>query len=318
MITLSIIIPSFNTKDLTFRCLHSIFKYSPSFDFEIIVVDNDSKDQTAKVIKEKFPQVKLIANKKNLGYSKANNQGLSISQGEYILLLNSDVYIQKNAIAILIDYLKTHPRVGAASAKLINPDGSVQYYYHRRFPTFLFFAASFIEHYFKIQNPLSKSYFMLDEKFNRTIEIDQAAGTVLAFKKAIVKKIGGLFDEKLPLYFNDTDLCQRLKQNDLKVVVVPKAQVIHYRESSTKQLDPNMILEELFLSMIYYFHKHRQYISYILAKITLSLLLGLTIFATSTGLIKSYFKIPITNKKLSLINQKKMLTQIIWEKRIVH
>jgi len=312
---LSIIIASFNTKNLTRSCLSSIYKYPPKGTFEIIVIDNASKDGSVQMIKKEFPKVKLIENNKNLGFAKANNLGVKIAKGEFILLLNSDTKVLKTSIDFLVDYLKDHPDVGVATSKLQKPDGSTQYYYHRRFPTFFSFVSSVLEHYFGLANPFAKKYFMLDSKLDRETKIEQAAGTVFATKKEVISKIGGLFDHKLPLFFNDSDFCKRVKDHSLKVILLPQASVIHLGGKSTDLLDPYVLREELFVSMLYYFRKHRQFLSYALSKISIIMLLPMIFLLTTFGIPKSYFEAPIDKKKSSLVKQAKIFLAVIIERR---
>ena len=215
----------------------------------------------------------------------------------------------------MIGYLETHPSVGAVTAKLLNPDSSTQYYYHRKFPNFFSFVASVLEHYLKINTPLANNFFMRNQKFEKETEIDQAAGTVLLLKKDIIKNIGGLFDEHFPLFFNDTDLCLRIKKAKFKLILLPHVKVIHYRGQSTNLLNPYVLREELFVSMLYYFKKHKQFFSYILAKISLLILLSLLLLATIAGFYKNYLGTPIKSKNQSLINQLKILKTIFFEKR---
>ena len=311
---LSIIILSFNTKKLTKKCLASIFKYPPRFQFEVLVVDNASKDDSPEMIRNNFPQVKLIINKKNLGYAKANNQAAKIAKGQYILLLNSDVEIKKGTIKSLINHLDTHSDVGATTAKLLNPDGSIQYYYHRRFPSFLSFNSSILEHYFKINTSLAKNYLMLDEKFDKEIEIEQAATTALAIRKDLLKNIGRLFDNHFPLFFNDTDLCLRINKAGFKIMLLPQAKIIHFRGRSTDLLDPYVLREELFLSMLYYFRKHKQILDYLLTKITLLIFLIFVLSVSSIGILKSYLGTAIKDRRVSLQKQTQIINSVIFEK----
>lgn len=310
---LSIIILSFNTKKLTKKCLDSIFKYPPRFQFEVLVVDNASKDNSPEMIRNNFPHAKLIVNKENRGYAKANNQAAKVAKGKYFLLLNSDTKLQKGNLEKMISYLKSHPDAGAVTSKLINPDGTTQYYYHRKFPNFFYFVASVLEHYFKINTILARNYFMLDDKFEKETEIDQAAGTVLMISAKTTKEIHGLFDNRFPLFFNDTDLCLRIKKAGLKIILLPNVKVMHFRGKSTDLLDPFVVREELFISMLKYFRKHRMYLSYFLVKVTLiPLLISLTI-STLLGLTESYLGAKAKNRVESIQKQFKILLSVILE-----
>lgn len=132
---LSIIIVNWNTKDYLKDCLSSIFKSITELNFEVIVVDNNSADESVEMVKEKFPQVRLIENKENLGFAKANNQGYEISKGRIIALLNPDTIIYKGVFEQIVDYLMKNLQVGAATCRLLNPDNSFQRNF-RRLPDF--------------------------------------------------------------------------------------------------------------------------------------------------------------------------------------
>ena len=127
MIDASIIIVTYNTKDFTRQCLMSIYDNVRSISFEIICIDNNSKDGTSAMIKKDFQDVILIESKRNLGYSRANNLGIGRSIGQYVVLLNSDTVIERGSLKQTIDFMQHHPDAGAASPKLLNPDGSIQY-----------------------------------------------------------------------------------------------------------------------------------------------------------------------------------------------
>ena len=134
---LSIIIVGWNVEFDLVQCLTSLRENRPSNPFETIVVDNNSSDDTVAVVKEKFPEVTVIANQYNRGFAAANNQGIEISSGEYVLLLNPDTIVHPKALDILVKLLDEHPDVGACGSKLLNDDGTVQASV-RRFPTFHF------------------------------------------------------------------------------------------------------------------------------------------------------------------------------------
>src|SRR3990167_7255186 len=123
---LSVIIVNWNTKKLLEDCLKSIFKYTKGVSFEIIVVDNGSRDGSPKMVKNKFPQVKLIPNKENLGFTKANNQGIKIAKGKYILLLNSDAYLIENSFKKLVEEADSLKNLGALGPLLLNEDRTIQ------------------------------------------------------------------------------------------------------------------------------------------------------------------------------------------------
>ncbi|MBE0411090.1 MAG: glycosyltransferase family 2 protein, partial [Anaerolineales bacterium] len=123
---LSIVVVNWNTRDLLAKCLTSIYACPPVCPFEVLVVDNASSDGSVSMLREGFPQVRLIQNNKNVGFAAANNQALSLVDSPYILLLNPDTVVKPGALNEMLDYLENNPGVGAAGARLLNPDGSLQ------------------------------------------------------------------------------------------------------------------------------------------------------------------------------------------------
>ena len=134
MVDISIIIVSWNTKILLQTCLQSVYDTIRHITFEVIVVDNDSSDGSVEMVTKEFPQVKLICNKKNLGFAKANNIGIKVSQGNYICLVNSDVVVLNNCIETMFSYIDSHPTIGISGPKVLNPDKTLQRSF-KRFPT---------------------------------------------------------------------------------------------------------------------------------------------------------------------------------------
>lgn len=226
-VRLSIIIVNYNTKDLLKQCLKSVIGY------EIIVVDNASTDGSVEMVEKEFPQVRLVKNKKNLGFAKANNQGLRLVQGEYILFLNSDTVVPKKTIASLLSYLEEHPKVGVVTPRLELRNGKVDLDCHRGFPTpwasFSYFTG--LEKLF----PRSKIFGQYHQTWKEpeTIhEIDACCGAFLLTRKKVLEGVSG-FDESYFFYGEDLDLCFRIKQRGWKVVYYPKVKAVHYKGTSS-------------------------------------------------------------------------------------
>jgi len=224
---LSIIIVNYKTKALLKQCLDSIFNY------EIIVVDNDSRDGSAEMVEKEFPKVELIKNKENLGFAKGNNQALRRAQSKYILFLNSDTIVPKETIPELLSYLEKHPKIGVVTPRLELRDGKIDLDSHRGFPqpwaAFCYFTG--LEKLF----PGSKTfgqYHQTWKELNTVHEIDSCCGAFLLTRKKILEKIGG-FDESYFFYGEDLDLCFRIKQKDWKIVYYPKVKAIHYKGASS-------------------------------------------------------------------------------------
>lgn len=221
--TLSIIIVSYNTKELLKKCLRSLEKVKA----EIIVVDNNSEDGSSDLIKKDFPEVKVISNKENFGFAKANNQALRQAQGEFILLLNSDTVVKPKALEELVEFAKQHPEAGVIGARLLNPDGSVQpSVFH--LPTI---KGAVLEYWLKQKGTFEK-YFPVD---NDPREVEAVVGAAMLIPKTVIEKVG-LLDERYFMYFEDLDYCRRVKHTGFKVYYLPQAEIIHQHGASGKTI----------------------------------------------------------------------------------
>lgn len=266
-IVLSIAIVNWNTSELTKSCIESILENTKGMNYEIIVVDNASMDNSVEVIEQNFPQVRLIKNNWNLGFAEPNNQALEISYGKYFLSLNSDTVVHGDALEQMVDFLDTHPVAGAVTCKLLNPDGTIQYSMHRRFPTFLGLASGYVyKRYPRFKTKWAREYLMLDNEFDKTEKIEQA-GTCIMVRKNIIDDIGGLFDSKrFPIFFNDVDLCYRLHKNHFELYLLSDAFITHLKGQSVKVRGVSWQRREHAVSSLSFFKKHKKYLDYILSK----------------------------------------------------
>ena len=314
-ISVSIIIVNWNTKNETISAIKSIYR-NCSISFEIIVVDNNSQDGSCSYFREKFPKIKLIKNSKNYGYAKANNQGLKIAKNKLVLILNPDTQVQKNTIEKLVSYYINNQNVGAVVPLLLNTNRSIQYFYHRKLPTVKFLIASLIYNYTPYKNfPPSKELFLLNLDFKKNTQIEQAAGVCILTSKSIVKKVGGLFDNNLPIFLNDVDFSKRLKNKKLNIFLIPKSKIIHKKSSSTGKLEPYTLRQESLLSHIYYFKKNHNLIIYLSIKLIIAITLFFLILLTIFKITNTYLKTPIYNRKESIKKQFNNLIAVIREKR---
>lgn len=230
---LSIIIVNYNTREFLRGCLKSIYETVQNIKFETYVVDNASIDGSAEMVECDFPQVKLIKNKENLYFSKANNQAIEISAGRHTLLLNPDTVVYPEAIENMVEFMDRNIDVGAIGAKLLNGDGSVQISgYYCKFPSLfqvLFFYTA-LRH-------IAKKFSVLTYKFyhhsntDNPCEVDQPPGACLMIRRSVFDAVG-LLDENFPLFFNDVDLCYRIKKTGWKIFYYPTAKMIHYGGAS--------------------------------------------------------------------------------------
>jgi len=215
---LSIIIVSYNTKELLRDCLKSIFQNQGSVDLEIIVVDNASVDGSVKFVRENFPQVQLIASKDNLGFGKANNKGAKIAKSDILLFLNPDTIIEENIFSKLIDIFFKDKNIGIISPKLVLPDHSQQLWAYGEEDKFYDLIKSKI---------FSKPKIITKSVFANQMEVGWVSGAALSIRKDVFRKVKG-FDENFFMYFEDRDLCYRVKDLGYKVMVNNAIKVIHF------------------------------------------------------------------------------------------
>ncbi len=270
--TLSIIIVNYNVKEFLQNLIHSIHKAVQNITYEIIVVDNASDDGSVEFIREKFPEVKVIANKKNLGFSKANNIGLAEAKGEYLLLLNPDTIVREDTFEKMISFFKDTPDAGLAGCKILNPDGTLQLACRRSFPGpwTSFCKVTGLSNIFP-KSKLFARYNLtyLDE--DKTYEVDAISGSFMMFPRKIYEEIGGL-DEQFFMYGEDLDFCYRVQRHGKKVYYFHETQIIHYKGESTKRssLDETKIF---YNAMHLFVKKHLS--SSILVEIILRIAIGL-------------------------------------------
>ncbi|MCL4383922.1 glycosyltransferase family 2 protein [Patescibacteria group bacterium] len=259
---LSIIIVSFNTADITLNCLKSINQDRELQDipFEIIVIDNASTDNSVIQLK-KNKKIKLIVNKKNLGFAKANNQGIAESQGNYILLLNSDTLIQNGAISQCLKWLSSHPEAAACTAQLLNADGSVQPsggFFPNLLNTFTWSTnlddLPLVNYFVKPIHPHSPQFYTHDTFYLRNHTQDWVTGAFVLIRRHLAQTIK--LDEDYFMYAEEVEWFYRLKKQypHLSVHYLIGAQVIHLGGASSPT-KLNTITNE-YQGIIHFFSKH--------------------------------------------------------------
>lgn len=273
MIQLSLIIPSFNTKNLLENCLKSVFAQTKKVQFEVIVVDNHSTDGTVMMLKQKFPQVKVVVLQENVGYGQASNFGEKEAGGEWLLFLNSDTEIKKRAIDKVFDEIKTtkfpvtDPIVGC---RLTYPDGSFQQSCGF-FPTLIrvFAWATFLDDLPLLSSFLKPYQISQPSFYKKTQEVDWVTGAFLLIKRSVFAKVGG-FDERIFMYSEEVDLCYRLKQAGMRIFYTPKVEVIHLKGASSKKSYEVAVVGE-YQGLVNFFKKHKPSWQMIILKLTLAL-----------------------------------------------
>jgi hypothetical protein len=233
-VALSICIVNWNTRDHLRECLAAIQQFPPSRTHDIIVVDNASTDGSAEMVARELPQVRLIANPINEQYARASNQAIRATAGDLILLLNPDVRVLAGAIDALLGFMDANPAAGACAPKLLYPDGRLQRSV-RSFPTPGALLADLLglARLFPRSRMLGR-YRLTHWDHNSLREVDQPMASALLIRRRALLQVG-LFDEQFPLFFNDVDLCYRLRQAAWRIYFVPQAQAIHHVGASTSQ-----------------------------------------------------------------------------------
>jgi len=252
----SISIVNYNSKGLLDDCIASLIKSMKGHSYEIIVVDNASTDRSAEMVKTKYPQIRLIINKSNYGFIKANNIGIRTGGGKYLLSLNNDTIIKGGSIDRLIDFMENNPDAGAVGPKLLNSNGSIQKQCRRSFPNPL----NALYYFTGLSDLFPKSrrfgqYLLSYIDDLRTQEVDSLCGAAMMVRREAIEKVG-LMDENYFMYGDDIDWCYRIKEAGYKVCYVPDAEIIHFggMGGSRKRSYRNII--EFHRAMAIFYKKH--------------------------------------------------------------
>lgn len=263
MIDVSIIIVNWNTCGITCDCLRSVYEQTKNVEFEIILVDNASSDDSVETIRKEFPEVVLIENSENRGFAAANNQGMEIARGRYILLLNSDTIVLDNAIEKTAAFADEHPGAGIVGCRVLNGDLSLQPNCFM-YPSVLnmLLSGTFL---YKI---FSGSKFFGREgmtwwDFNEIRQVDVVRGCFMLVRRAAVEQVGVL-DEDYFFYAEETDFCYRVKKAGWDILFTPDSEIIHLGGQSSKQIKPQRIMQ-LRAGILQFIKKHKSLFSYILA-----------------------------------------------------
>jgi len=230
---LSVVIPSWNTRDYLAACLRTLAAAEKPA-CEVIVVENGSTDGSLELLRAEHPEVHVIVNERNEGFARGSNQGMRAARGEYVLLLNTDTEVAPDAIARLLDFLRTHPGYAAVAPRLVHRDGSTQRTV-QEFPslkTALFFSTP-LERWFPDSRELRR-YFMRDWDQESSRDVDQPPAAVLLLRRSVLEQVG-LFDEELWLFYNDVDLAKRIHAAGWKTHYLAEATVLHHVGGSTSK-----------------------------------------------------------------------------------
>lgn len=240
--SISIIIVNWNTRDLTITCLKSIFEADQGDRaIEIILIDNASTDGSAQAIQQQFPGVKLIQNSENVGYARANNQGIRQARGEFLILMNSDTQLKSpDTFSRVTDFLEKNPAVGFLGVRLVFPNGTLQAAGRQFISLWGLIKSQLLFNSAPIANKIRDKF-----KASRASEFhfcDYVDGAFLATRRAVLDEIG-LLDESFFMYGEDMEWCARARQAGWKVAVLNTVEVIHFHAQSSRQNYAKILVE---------------------------------------------------------------------------
>lgn len=272
---LSVVIVSWKVKDKLRENLSALFKSQGDFKFEVLVVDNNSEDGSAEMIKNEFPQVKLIENHDNRGFAAANNQAIKISQGDFILLLNPDMQVEDDTLKTVLDWSKINPQATVTGCKLVNGEGEIVKQI-RRFPKLADQLAVTLKlpHFFP---SIINKYLYSDFDYAKEAKVDSIRGAFFLINKNAYKKISGedlpLLDERYFIWFEEVDFCRSVYKLGGEVWYTPVTSCLDYVGQSFKQVNRGKTQKYFSDSMIKYFEKWESKFSVNVLKIVWKIIL---------------------------------------------
>ncbi len=277
-IQLSIIVVSYNTRQLLEQCIRSVYEHTTHVNFELIVIDNNSSDGSPQMIRENFENAKLICNDKNVGFGSANNQGMRISRGKFLLLLNSDTIVFKDSILKLVQLLEQQPQIGMVGPKVLNKDWSLQ----PSFGTYPDLKSEFLRACL-LDSHLTRRAINRDARINGSepFAVDWVSGCCLMLRKPVFEQTGG-FDENFFLFNEEVDWCLRARKAGWQIAYFPGAEIVHFGGKSVKQ-DYFTFISSRYETRLRFAEKHFHFIKKLLFRIigvfALLVRLGLITFA---------------------------------------
>lgn len=246
----SVIVVSYNTRELTLRCLASVFAQASDIDLQVLVVDNASTDQSVVAITNQFPTVQVLANARNVGFARAVNQALPTATQDVVFLLNPDAEIQSGSLRLLLEVLQADPGLGAVGPLICGPQGEVQ---HHCAAHALSLTGQLAWH-LRLPTTYNRSHLGMECGPHGARHTQRLSGAALAIRRTMFAKLGG-FDEQFFMYFEDADLCQRLNQRGLRLACVTQARVVHHQGAASGQA-PRKRSQQALASELAYFRKH--------------------------------------------------------------
>lgn len=242
---LSVIVVSWNVRELLSACLRAVPPATQGIAAETIVVDNASADGSADMVARQFPDAVLLRNDENLGFARANNRGMAAARGRYFVLLNSDTVAPPRSLSAMVAFMDAHPRAGAASPRLLRPDGAPQPYAFGRDPTPRYLLRRALAH--------RRRGYLHDWGIDEPVQVQWVSGACLVARREAVEQVGGL-DERIFMYFEDNDWCRRMRMGGWQVWYNPRAEITHIGGASLNQ-NPRA-RAAYYESLAYFYRKH--------------------------------------------------------------
>jgi hypothetical protein len=273
VVELSVIIVNWNSRDVLRKCLKSVYD-TIDVTFEIIIVDNNSSDDSIAMVKKEFPQAILIARSSNIGFSKANNEAFGVSQGAYILILNPDTVLFKSAVNRMVAFLKTRVDIGIVGPRILTEGGIPDLFCKRKLPRISFeFSKIFLVEKMlnKLQVIIPYTRRALYRYYEKSEECECLAGSCMLFCRDVFGSMAG-FDESVPMYLDDIDICYRARKLGLKNYYLAEAEIVHVGKYSTKTVEYSKMYDVLARQAhFFYYLKHSGRATALCYKILLAL-----------------------------------------------
>ncbi|MHC4118066.1 MAG: glycosyltransferase family 2 protein [Planctomycetota bacterium] len=250
----SVIIVNWNTKEILRDCLASVYEQAGDVDCEVIVVDNASTDGSVEMVKNDFERAVLIENAENRGFATANNQGIAVAKGRYVLLLNSDTVVLDGAIAKTVDFADAHPKAGVVGCRVLNPDRTLQPTCFM-YPSVLnmFLSSTYLYKLFPRSRFFGRERMTWWDR-NDMREVDVVTGCFMLVRREAIDQVGAM-DERFFMYAEETDWCYRIKKSGWRIMFTPAAAIVHLGGQSTAKRPVAMIIQ-LRLSILKFVRKH--------------------------------------------------------------
>jgi len=258
---LSVIIVNYNSGALVASNIESLYREGLPEGTQILVVDNNSADDSVAFLRSDFPEITVIANKQNVGLAKAVNQAIAQAKGEYYLMLNPDIVVLPNAVKQLLSFMDKNPQVGLAGGKLLSPNGELQDSCYRFYdPLTVLYRRTPLGRTAAGKKAIDQ-FLMRDYDHSFVRDVDWLMGSCYILRKTAVSEVGGM-DERFFLYFEDVDWCRRFWEHGWRVTYVPQAQFSHFHQQSSRKnpvlgILTNWTAREHIRSAIKYFGKYR-------------------------------------------------------------